>query len=348
MVRAVSLADIAHLARLSTTTVSRVLSGAPGPSKRAREEVLAASAKLGYTPNALARAMSTLRSGLIGVAVADLEDPFFSELLAGAQERARQHRYHLLVSSSHRDPNIESGLIEDFRSYRAEGIVLCGTPHRDLLAERNTAAAMAAAQAGGTPIVQIGIRRGPASLIHLDFSAIAADALRYLLQLGHRAIGYVGSKAADSILDLHLGGIRGALAEAGIAPDPALFIAVDLRGNGVSAAVRRLVAYGATAIIGADDMLAVAIILALRDAGLAIPGDISVMGMDGTALPGQILRPSISTVGLPVKALGELAVSEILRINSGGAPRYEITLQHEVIARESTAPPGASQRQARR
>ena len=62
----------------------------------------------------------------------------------------------------------------------------------------------------------------------------------------------------------------------------------------------------------------------------------------------QILRPSISTVGLPVKALGELAVSEILRINSGGAPRYEITLQHEVIARESTAPPGASQRRARR
>lgn len=348
MARAVSLVDIARLARLSTATISRVLSGTPGPSQRTRDEVLTASAKLGYTPNALARAMSTLRSGLIGVAVADLEDPFFAELLAGAQQRARQDRYHLLVSSSYRDPNIECGLIEDFRSYRVEGIVLCGTPHRDLDAERKTAAGMAAAQAGGTPIIQIGIRRGPASLIHLDFAAIAADALRYLLGLGHRAIGYVGSKAADSILELHLRGVQGALAEAGITPDPALFIAVDARGDGVSSAVQRLVARGVTAIIGADDMLAVAIILVLRDAGLAIPGDVSVMGMDGTALPGQILRPAISTVGLPVKALGALAVDEIVRIAGGGAPRYEITLPHKVIARESTAPPRASQRRARR
>jgi DNA-binding LacI/PurR family transcriptional regulator len=347
MVRATSLADIARLARLSTATVSRVLSGAPGPSQRSRDEVLAAAAKLGYTPNALARAMSTLRSGLIGIAVADLEDPFFTELLAGAQQRARQHRFHLLVSCSHRDPSIECGLIEDFRGYRAEGIVLCGTPHRDLEAERKTAAGMAAAQAGGTPIIQIGIRRGPASLIHLDFSAIATDALRYLLRLGHRAIGYVGSNAADSILELHLGGIRGALAEAGITPDPELFMAVDARRDGVSAAVRHLVARGATAIIGADDMLAVAVILALREAGLAVPGDVSVMGMDGTALPGQILRPAISTVALPVKALGELAVEEIVRIIGGGAPRYEMTLPHEVVARESTAAPRAAHRRAR-
>jgi DNA-binding LacI/PurR family transcriptional regulator len=334
-----SLQDIARLARCSTSTVSRVIGGVPGPSEATRARVMAAAQRLGYRPNRLARAIVTRRSGLIGVAVADLGDPFFTELIAGAQERAGEGGCQLLVASSRRDPAVECGLVEDFRSYQADGIVLCGTPQRSLEAELATAQAMTAAQAAGVPVIQIGLRRGPAPLLRVDFPAIAADAFRHLAALGHRIVGYLGDIAVESLQALHLRGIERAAAEAGLAFDRRRTASVGSGGEEMAAAVARLTTSGATALIAADDMHAVAAILALRDSGRQVPGDVSVMGMDGTTLPSQLLHPRLSTVALPLQALGALAVSEVLRILDGGEPRYEITLPHSVVARGSTAAP---------
>ena len=335
--RRVSLADIGRLAEVSVTTVSRVLSGQPGPSPSTRKTVLDAAGMLGYAPNAIARAMSTSHSQLIGIAVADLEDPFFTEMLDGAQAQARSHGFHLLVASSRRDPRIERSLIDDFRGYRVEGMVLAGTPHRDLPAERAIAASLAALDADGIPVVQVGVRRGPAPLLRIDFAGLAADATRHLLGLGHRRIGYISDESPQEIRDLHRSGMTAALNQAGIMPDSSLL--VEWTNTEDPGPVLQLIERGATAILGADDLIAVAIFFALRNLGLSIPSDISVMGMDGTQLPSQILQPALSTVALPVKAMGEQAIEEIVRVINGGEPHYATILPHQVVARESTAPP---------
>jgi len=340
--RRVSLADIGRLAEVSAATVSRVLSGRPGPSRSTRKSVLHAAAMLGYAPNAIARAMSTSHSQLIGIVVADLEDPFFTEMLDGAQAQARRHDFHLLVASSRRDPRIERSLIDDFRGYRVEGILLAGTPHRDLSAERTMAASLAALEADGIPVVQLGVRRGPAPLLRIDFAGLAADATRHLLELGHRRIGYISKASPQEIRDLHRAGMAAGLSQAGIMLDSSLL--VEWTNAEDPEPVSQLIERGATAILGADDLIAVAIFFALRNLGFSIPSDVSVMGMDGTQLPSQILQPALSTVALPVKAMGELAIEEIIRVINGGESRYATTLPHQVVARESTAPPPNAER----
>lgn len=340
--RNVSLADIARLSGVSTTTVSRVLGGRRGPGQQSRQAVLDAAAMLGYTPNAIARAVSTSRTRLIGAIIADLADPFFADLLDGAQAEASLRGFHLLVASSRRDPRVELALIEDFRGYRVEGIVLAGTPHHDLTAECNAAAAMASLGANGIQVIQIGVRRGPAPLLHIDFSALAADATRHLLELGHRRIGYVGRLGLEEIRDRHLAGMDRALTEMHITPDP------SVRANwGDAGLIAAIAERGVTAILAADDSVAAAVMLSLRSLGLGIPEDVSVMGMEGARFASELIRPELSTVALPLKEMGARAIQEIFRTMDGGEPVYETVLPHELLVRDSTAAPRSKARKSR-
>jgi LacI family transcriptional regulator, galactose operon repressor len=346
--KSASLADIARLAGLSAATVSRVLNGARGPSARTRARVLAAADNLGYRPNVLARAMSTSRSRLIGVVVPDLRDPFFTELVSGVEVRVRAHAYQSLVACSGRDPAVELSILEGFRSYRVEGLIVCGAPLLDVTAEANLGAWLAEAGRGGLPVVQIGFRRGPASLLAIDFSAIAADAAGHLLDLGHRRIGFLASPATRRLSNDHVAGMTRALAAYGLALDRDLIAAWPEHATAQRACLEQLVGLGASAVIGSDDLIAVAAILAARDLDLHVPDDLSVMGMDGTRLMGQFVQPSISTVALPVQAMGERAVEEILAVLAGAEPRRDITFAHQVVPGATTAPPRRSAHAARR
>ncbi|MET4808132.1 LacI family DNA-binding transcriptional regulator [Limibacillus sp. MBR-115] len=334
----VSLSDIAQLAGVSTATVSRVLGGQSGPSETTRKSVLETADRLGYAPNVIARAMSTRRSKLIGIVVADLEDPFFVEVLDGAYEQASKHGYHLLVASSRRDPRVEKAIIEDFHGYCVDGILLAGTPHRDLDAELSLAQTLSALNAESIHIIQLGLRRFPIPLFRVDFASIAADATRHLLALGHRRISYISDAIPMEIRELHNIGMARAMGEVGVAFDPSLMLEWNKLQH--TELLRELLESGVTAVLGADDSTALSIMFSLQNLKIKVPRDLSVMGMDGTQLATQLFEPALSTVALPIKSIGAQAIAEIVRVAGGGNQRDELVLPHQLVPRESTASPG--------
>jgi LacI family transcriptional regulator, repressor for deo operon, udp, cdd, tsx, nupC, and nupG len=332
-----TMKDVARLAGVSTATVSRTLIKPELVSTRTRERVMKAVAEAGYTPNSLARNLRKMQTRSIIVVVQDITNPFYPEILRGAEQTAQAFGYTVLMGNTDNDPVRERAYLELVQSRRADGMILLtgrlpaqGTDSVAVERERLPPLVFACEHLPdlGLPTVRI------------DNAEAARMAMRHLFELGHERIAHIAGPLNRIISVDRLAGYREALTERGLPPEPALVADGDFTFNsGVEAASRLLaLAHRPTAIFAANDESAIGAIQAIKSQGLSVPGDISVIGFDNI-LFAAATDPALTTIGQPRQEIGRRAMAIMLDLLDGKSPPLgDVILPVELVIRRSTGP----------
>jgi DNA-binding LacI/PurR family transcriptional regulator len=334
----VTVKDVARAAGVSTATVSRVLSGTDSRipiSDNTRRRVLAAVNDLGYRTNFFARSLRTRKSQTVGLVVADIRDPFFTEIIAGIERAATELGYFYLLSSAEDNPSRERLYMDIFRLKRVDGILIAGAT------EKLNDSAVANLVADGIPVVLVGReypdRQVPS--VTVDNALGSQLAMDHLIRLGHRRIAHLngGSAKPDSLSRSQ--GYRRALAAAKIKPDPRLEVDGGVTMADGYRGMRQLLtlARRPTAVFCFDDRAALGALRAIREAGLSAPGNVSVVGFDDLDLC-EYMVPPLTTVRQPRFDLGYEGMKLFTQIDAGGRPEHPLVLTPELIVRASTGP----------
>ena len=327
------IVDVARRAGVSTATVSRVLSRADPVSESTRERVLAAVDELGYVPNVAGRSLRTQRSNKLLITLPDISNPFFSNVIRGAEEAARAENYAVVLGDTRHDPELENQYAAMLRRHEVDGLVFLG--HR--LPE--SLASLIAEAHGAAPVVN-GCEFSPAlgvSSVHIDNSAAGADATEHLVGLGHRRIGIVTGPLLSPLSRDRLAGVQKAAAQHDLASE------LRVQGGDFSVesglqAAQALLADGATALFCFSDEMAVGALRAATRLGLSCPQDVSIVGFDDIRFA-QYTTPELTTIHQPAAEIGRRAVGLLHRAITGDLIKPEIvTLPHRLVVRESTGP----------
>ncbi|HEX2517373.1 MAG TPA: LacI family DNA-binding transcriptional regulator [Chloroflexota bacterium] len=355
--REARIADVALRAGVSVATVSRVLSPS-GHRVRAetQERVRLAAAALNFVPSPVARALATGAPApdagrIVGVLAGGSDHPHLAGMLRGAEEVGRRTGYLLFVGHTEQHPEREVAYARYLRLSRAGGLLLLGAPgggqeDDPAWASAALAAEVAAFQGDGGAVVAISQHHLPVPRVVVDSAGAAHLALSHLLDLGHQRIGIVAGPAALVVSQLQAAGVRRALSERFLRADPGLVASSDLTMEGGEGAAGRLLdrprAERPTAIFAATDLLATGVLRAARQRGLSVPGDLSVVGLGDSALA-EGVSPALTTVRLPLRELGALAMETLLAVLRSGpaAVPTEASLPATLEVRHSTAPPPA-------
>lgn len=331
------MTDVAKRAGVSLATASRVLSRSSyGVTEELRERVLAVAKELNYVPNAHARALAQNKTSTIGVIVGDVSDPYFSEIVRGIQRVAGEEDRLVIICNSYRDPDRELSYVELLHSQRVEAIILAGSGLDDGSYSRRMAARIDAFAESGGRVALIGRHHLVGDNVVPDNFGGARALGEALIKLGHHRFGVIGGPALLTSTQDRIAGFRTALDSAGIPLPSEHIIESDLtRDSGVRAAVELLDrAPHITAIFAANDQIALGVLAALREKGIAVPDDISVAGFDDIPIA-RDLTPQLSTVYLPLVEMGEKAVRLVLEPH-GSQLQIEY-VPSRVVLRGSTA-----------
>ena len=333
-----TIKDVAEKCGVHPSTVSRALSPvvshlvAPEVAKRIR----AAAAALGYQVNETAAGLRTGRSGLIGVLAPDIADPGFPPILSGVTETLNAAGYATIVVDVGTDPSREQELVDRLIARGVDGLVLATVVLNDPVVAHCLAASI--------PVVLVNRsdsgRKLPA--VVTDDEAGMRLAVDHLVDLGHRRLGHIAGPQHVSTGALRRAGFKAAAVRAGLSPQHILIEAARAytREEGRLAALRLLARRSApTAIVAANDLLALGVYDALAERGLRCPVDISVVGHNDMPYV-DMLSPPLTTVRIAQREMGDQAARLLLDQIAGPAARRErVVLEPSLIVRGSTAPP---------
>jgi len=308
-----TIKNVAKIANVSITTVSRVLNGEKGVSPKTRRRVLNVIEELGYSPSASARTLKTSLSKTIGIAVPDTLGDFYGEVINGIESTATENGYNLIVSLNHHIIKEELAAVNFFKAKKVDGAILVTTLGDDdyvrFLIEN------------GFDIVLLD--RDPHGLkvdtVKTDNFHGGYMATEYLLNLGHSAILFIqGLSYLDSSRE-RFNGYKKALKDKGIKRDDTFVLDGDFTTkSGYSAIKRYLKGHGLdfTAIFAANDQMAIGAIKALHDKGISVPEDVSVIGFDDSYMAPYVIPP-LTTIKQRREEMGRVATELLLsRINS--------------------------------
>lgn len=338
----VTLRDVAAAAGVSMMTVSNVVNGnSARVSAATAGRVRRAADELGYVPSASARSLAARSSRIIGLLIpaADSDSltisPHNVAILGQIERELRKHDYHLLLRGIADPEEVTTAL----KSWNLDGAILLGF-HEAELARVNGPAVDAA-----RVLCVDGYIEGPLTFgVRSDDYAGARLAAAHLLDLGHRAIVFAGPPPAPSgVVHHRLDGFRRAFADRGLAWDERLLAPVAAtthdHGRELGARLRRDHP-DATAVFATADILAVGVMAGLTETGVAVPRQVSVVGFDDLELC-RLVTPRLTTVAQDLTAKATTAVDLLLRsIENDEHPTEPVTLDVELVVRDSTAPPG--------
>jgi LacI family transcriptional regulator len=338
--RRVTIVDVAQHAGVSVTTVSKVLRNAYGTSPAMRARVREAIGQLGYRPSASARGMRG-RTYTIGLMLPDIRNPFFADVLDGVNDWLRDTDYQLLHASSCNDEQGEARVTEAMIDRSMDGVILIAP-----LAARSHLERVA----GTVPTVVVG-RHGHSptydTVADDDFTG-AALIVDHLADLGHRRIAHIEHLETDPVRlrempnALRADGYRQAMRARGLADEIDIASTTYTQEGGYLGA-RQLLARPTrpTAIFAGADIVAMGVLEAIAEAGLSVPGDISVAGYDNTTFA-AFTPISLTTVDQAGRQIGANAARLLLdRVADRGRPTAQVKLSPTLVARRTTAPPPA-------
>jgi len=334
LAKPVSIKDIARMAGVTHSTVSRALRDSPLLSRETVEKIQRIARESGYRTSAAARSLVTRRSDTVGVVVTNIADPFVAGVVSGIEETADQHGLSVFLANSNAEPEREVRVARKFEERRVDGIIVTasrvGAQYVPLLTQMQV------------PIVLLN-NQHPGHFAHsvmIDNVQASLDATRHLIGLGHRRIAYLGDRYGHQSDTERFSGYRQALEEAGLPFEPRLVVHGDGKPEGAEAAIADLLALPQppTAVFCYNDMSALGAMLQFRNRGLRIPRDISVVGFDDLYFS-QYLDPPLTTVRQPMRQMGRLAMETLLKIFAGADSGHDIKVPGELIVRRSTAPP---------
>jgi LacI family transcriptional regulator len=342
----VTIRDVALAASVSVKTVSRALNDHPDVSASTRAAVTATAAALGYRPNLLARALRTGASGMIGLLLPDLLNPYYTEQARQLQTLATAAGYMLSIASYDYNARLALGQLRSFIAHRSEGLIW--------LVNGLDGEALDLVRAAQLPTVISGSLQGGVDHIRCvqavpgveTYEMATADAVAHLIGLGHKRIAYI-TETSD-LVQARLAAYKRALATHGIALDPCLIkrsalLCTDKLGGGYSA-MAELLASGLcpTAVCTSSDLAAMGILRALREHGLRIPADVSVVGCDDIA-QAAYTEPPLTTIRAPSAAMMQ-AMFGLLRHIMDPSQHVETFLDanYTLLERQSTGPAPAT------
>jgi DNA-binding LacI/PurR family transcriptional regulator len=335
--------DVARLAGVSPSSVSNFLNNRMEQMRpETQRKIQQAIEQLGYRPNNAARQLKTGVASMVGLLVPSLANQFFGSLACAVETAAARHHCHVMTFSTFRNPERERAVMADLMAYGVKGIITGSA-----LNDTEHLAAMTAR----CPVVAFDIKRSDEShgriiTISVDNAAATAKAVAHLVSLGHRAIALVTPPPHTLNRQDRIRGFQEAVAQAGIAGELVIADATDaptdphgdtqLFEMGRNAAARVLAAPARpTAAIAINDMMAIGIGIGLKQLGLKIPQDFSLIGIDDIFFAGAH-DPPLTTLRQPIQAMADAAVQRILA--PAAAPTDEL-FEPELIVRASTAAP---------
>jgi len=333
----VTIHDVAREAKVSIATVSRVLNGNRTVRDVTRERVQEVIRRLRYVPHGGARSLIKRETRTIGVLLPDMFGEFFSEVIRGLDQVARQRHYSLLVTCTHGESQSAEAMVRIMHG-KVDGLVVLSSdiemyaPLKELLRR--------------TPVVFLNHVQGPGAdqfdSISVDNHSGAMAMTRYLMGLGHERILFVKGPDGNGDADERLQGYREAMkGQPGDAPNFMEISGDFSEGSGYQATGRIVqMEPRPTAIFAANDAMAIGILCALKERGIRVPEDISLAGFDDIPMV-RYLSPPLSSIRTPIPELGSGAAERLLAmIEAGGAirPRQQ-TLEVLLVARASTGPP---------
>ncbi|MFS0728019.1 LacI family DNA-binding transcriptional regulator [Paenibacillus sp. 1P07SE] len=343
MKKPVTIHDIARLADASSATVSRVLSNSGYPVSTAmREKIIRIAKEVNYIPNLLGKQLKTNTSMTIGVIIPSISNPFYSAIILGVEEIAREHNYHVIVCNSLHNPEFELGYLQTMAEKQVKGIILSSI-------SRDTTLLQGLLQNGMQAIaIDQRIEEENLSQIEFDYAKGGYIAASHLIEQGHTRIGYVTSELdRHSRTQVHEGYLK-AMAEAGLQP------IVEITGAGTVFSTsyefdcgKQLAArlmdkhHDLTAIFACNDVIAFGVIHELSARGIRVPEEMSVMGFDGIEF-GQMIHPPLTTIKQPDYEMGVLACKLLLdKLQDKERSHLSMKLQPRLVERASVTTPNA-------
>ena len=313
------------------------MSGSSHPvSAKTRELVLSAADSLSFEPNRLARALVTARSQTVGVIVHDISDPYFGEIVKGLEDGLHAEDYRLFVASSDRDTVKELDYVRAFQAHQVDAIVFAASSLTDpSYAETlETLSARFRARGGVVVVLSDHLLEGPR--VRFDNRRSVADMIGYLVERGHRRVGYIGGPPELLVSGVRLAGFTAAVAEFGLVTGPEYITNGRFTVTGGGAAMKQLLEnVDVTAVMAASDLMAIGAMRRLLASGVAVPDEMSVAGVDDIPIAEYGPVP-LTTMRVPTYEIGRQGASLLLEALAGGTPD-DVLLHGVIIERESVA-----------
>ncbi len=331
-----TLEDIARISGYSRSTVSRVINGGEKVSGPARDKILEVVQRYNFHPNLAARRLAAGRTGVLGLVIprgvsALFSDPFFATVIEGVSSGCNQLDYSVMLWLA--EPEYERRTISRILyNGLVDGVIVISAILNDPIVD--------ALQESAIPFVLIGrhARQVNASQVDVDNILGARQAVQHLLDLGMTRIAAITGEPSLSVSADRLTGYRAVLDSAGIPFDPNLVSSGGFTEEGGRLAMQQLLAHNPQAVFAASDSMAAGALRAIQEAGLSVPGDISLVGFDDIPLASR-LTPPLTTVRQPIWSEGQVATALLVeRLENPEAPVRQELLPTELVIRESTRP----------
>lgn len=331
---AVRITDVARAAGVSSATVSRVLNGAATVDPELARRVREAAAESGYVPNPNGRALRRQRTDVWAAIVSDLQNPFFTSLVAAVEHVAVRSGHSVMLCNTDEQLTRERGYLSTAIAQRMAGVVVSVTSEQE--------SDLSALLAAGVPTVAVDrrVHDFPGDTILLDNVRAGRMAAQHLLELGHRDIVCLAGPSGVSTTEDRLRGALDALDEAGIPHDDRRMLRSDLKSDEAEGMVRDLIDGDRRpdAIFATNGPVTAGAYRAIQASSLRMPDDISLVGVDDDRWT-QMVRPSVTLVAQPVEEMGERAAEQLLvRGMDPDAPALHLLLTPRLIIRKSTGP----------
>jgi LacI family transcriptional regulator len=336
-----SISEVAERAGVSAMTVSRVINNSGYVSAATRQRVEQAIAQLGYVPNALARQLRSKRTTMLALVVSDISNPFFTTIARGVEDAASARGFAVMFCNTDESSDEEARYLRLLVERQVDGVLL--------VPAENAAASLRLLRAHKIPVVVIDRRASRrVDNVRCDSEAGAYALTRHLVELGHRRIAVLTGRRGISTSVDRVAGVRRALGEAGLTLDESLVRYGGFNFGSLNLADGRLMAEEVlaasddppTAIFAANNFIAFGAVRALRELGLRVPEDISVVAFDD--LPVEwVSDPFLTVAAQPAYELGRRAAEMMIDrlVGERTTAGESVVLPFEVIVRRSTAVP---------
>ena len=329
---ATSIKDVAREAGVSIATVSRVLNDIDVVNEDTKKKVLDAIKKLGYRPNIVARSLKTQRTKTIGILIPDISSQFYPEIVRGAEDVSNIYDYNIILGNSDFDVEKEKEYLRVLKEKMVDGVIYMSSSLQDEILDLINELDLK------TVLVETKDKEGKLPSVTIDNVQGAYDGTKYLIDKGIKNIGFVGvqKNEMNAWSDRYIG-FEKAMEDASISIDEDLVHLADLKVKSGYEAAKQFINKGkkVEGIVCATDELAMGVINGLRDNGIRVPEDVSVIGFNNNYV-GEIFYPKLTTVGQPSYDMGSVAMRMLIKLlNKQELEQAQYVLPYRIVERDS-------------
>lgn len=325
--------DIAKAANVSIATVSKVINNSGRISDKTRKRIMKIMDEMDYRPSVVASALTKKRTFTIGLLIPDLANPFFAEIARSVEDRAQELGFNVIICNTDNKAEKEEKYIELLKQKGADGIIMATAAHNHAIVKK---------------LIE---QNETVAVIARDMPSLAVDAVlvddflggymaaNHLMECGHQHMAVIAENLQVASSRQRVRGFRQAMEDAGLTLEERWIreSAYHVADGKQTAAALLAEPDAPTAVFACNDLLAIGVIQAARERGMAIPRDLSVVGFDNTILA-TIIDPPLTTIAQPIQEMGKQVVDLVARnIDGQSASKQRFVLLPELIVRGSTA-----------